>query len=304
MPKFFPSPKVKKSTISGSDVVEIIDNDPLPPTKTATITTKEKETYSEPPNHSSTQQSVESLSIEETNKLRAKLGLKPLVVGTSNVGTSSKDRSDGLKKDDLGEFYHKPAENIKDKNQQEKIRSKLAEIREKRQIHNKLSSVKTLAESEDEDDLALWVDKSRKKEQMKKEAEKRAKMLEELDAQFGISDFMESENREKMKHKYTEKDLKGLTVQHDVDTFDEEKTVILTLKDQGVLDEDDDVLVNVNMIDDERYKKNIDNKKKKTAYNPYEDSEFDEEGNYQGKSLLGKYDEEIDGAKKETFRIG
>lgn len=31
--------------------------------------------------------------------------------------------------------------------------------------------------------------------------------------------------------------------------------MILTLKDQGVLDEGDDVLVNVNMIDDERYKK-------------------------------------------------
>jgi hypothetical protein len=31
--------------------------------------------------------------------------------------------------------------------------------------------------------------------------------------------------------------------------------VILTLKDQGVLDEGGDVLVNVNMVDDERYKK-------------------------------------------------
>lgn len=31
--------------------------------------------------------------------------------------------------------------------------------------------------------------------------------------------------------------------------------MILTLKDQGVLDEGGDVLVNVNMVDDERYKK-------------------------------------------------
>jgi hypothetical protein len=31
--------------------------------------------------------------------------------------------------------------------------------------------------------------------------------------------------------------------------------VILTLKDQGVLDEGGDVLVNVNMMDDERYRK-------------------------------------------------
>lgn len=31
--------------------------------------------------------------------------------------------------------------------------------------------------------------------------------------------------------------------------------MILTLKDQGVLDEGGDVLVNVNMMDDERYRK-------------------------------------------------
>lgn len=31
--------------------------------------------------------------------------------------------------------------------------------------------------------------------------------------------------------------------------------MILTLQDKGVLDEDEDVLVNVNMLDDERYKK-------------------------------------------------
>lgn len=31
--------------------------------------------------------------------------------------------------------------------------------------------------------------------------------------------------------------------------------MILTLKDQGVLDEGSDALVNVNMVDDERYKK-------------------------------------------------
>lgn len=39
------------------------------------------------------------------------------------------------------------------------------------------------------------------------------------------------------------------------DQFSEGKNVILTLKDQGVLDEGGDVLVNVNMVDDERYKK-------------------------------------------------
>lgn len=37
--------------------------------------------------------------------------------------------------------------------------------------------------------------------------------------------------------------------------FQEGSNIILTLKDQEVLKEDDDVLINVNMIDDEKYKK-------------------------------------------------
>lgn len=82
-----------------------------------------------------------------------------------------------------------------------------------------------------------------------------AKMLEELDAQFGIGEVVEQEQRQRRKQQYTDKDLRGLRVDHDVNTISEEKQVILTLKDSGVLDDDDDVLVNVNMIDNEKYKK-------------------------------------------------
>lgn len=80
-------------------------------------------------------------------------------------------------------------------------------------------------------------------------------MLEELDAQFGIGDVIEHEQKERRKLQYSAKDLKGLMVEHDVDSLAEEKDVILTLKDQAVLDKEDDVLVNLNMIDNEKYKK-------------------------------------------------
>nr|CAH7750942.1 unnamed protein product [Callosobruchus chinensis] len=129
-----------------------------------------------------------------------------------------------------GEFYHKPAENLIKKAEQEKLRAKLLEAKEKRQINQKLKKTKTLGESDEEDDIVSWVSKNRKIEQEKREADKRAKMLEELDAQFGIGEVVQSEQRERMRQKYTEKDLKGLTVQHDVDTISEEHDVILTLK--------------------------------------------------------------------------
>ncbi|XP_030761590.1 U4/U6.U5 tri-snRNP-associated protein 1 [Sitophilus oryzae] len=247
-------------------------------------------------------QGSESLSIEETNKLRAKLGLKPLEVSSSD----SNVKSDGKKKDDLGEFYHKPAENLAEKAKREKIRTKLSEHREKRHLQTKYSKVKALGEGSDsDDDVSNWVHKNRKIDHAKKEAEKRAKMLEELDAQFGIGEVIEQEQRERKRKQYSEKDLKGLLIEHDVDTFAEEKDIILTLKDKAVLDEeDDDVLVNVNMIDNEKYKKNIENKTKKIHYNAYEDQEFDEFGNPKEKSLLSKYDEEISGQKRDGFRIG
>ena len=199
-------------------------------------------------------QNSESLSIDETNKLRAKLGLKPLEVHTSEK--SDKKRDDGKKKDDWGEFYHKPAENWADKAEREKLRAKLATAKEKRQMELKMNRVKTLGDSDSDDNVENWVDKNRKIDLAKKEAEKRAKMLEELDEQFGVSEFVENEKREKRRQQYTEKNLKGLRVEHDIDSFAEERDVVLTLKDKAVLDEDDeDVLVNVNMIDDEKYRK-------------------------------------------------
>ena len=47
----------------------------------------------------------------------------------------------------------------------------------------------------------------------------------------------------------------------------------------GVLDDDaDDTLISVNLVDDERAAKNVENKKKKPGYQAYDDSEFDEYG--------------------------
>lgn len=89
-------------------------------------------------------------------------------------------------------------------------------------------------------------------------------------------------------------------------SFTEGKAVILTLKDQEVLDEGGDVLVNVNMVDDEKYQKNVIIKRTKPGYDAYE--EENEEDLYDlglpKNSMLRKYDEEIDGAKKANFSLG
>ncbi|KAK6181096.1 hypothetical protein SNE40_009028 [Patella caerulea] len=241
----------------------------------------------------------ESLSVEETNRLRAKLGLKPL-----DVGGSSGAGNDGapVSKD---EDVHAPAVNWAEQKKTESLREKMAVMREKRLINQKLGKVKTLGDSDSDDDGVLgWVKKSRKLEKEKQLAAKRAKLLEEMDEEFGIADLVEDEFKPTKKN-YTSKDLKGLKVKHEANRFKEGKTVILTLQDKGILDEEDaDELINVNMLDDEVVDRNLENKKKKPDYKPYDEPEYDEYGVFKPKTILEKYDEEIDGKKAESFEIG
>ncbi|XP_075974357.1 U4/U6.U5 tri-snRNP-associated protein 1 [Anticarsia gemmatalis] len=244
----------------------------------------------------------ESLSIEETNKLRAKLGLKPLEL-------AEKPAEDGKIKDDLGEFYHKPATNIAAQKKSEKIREKLEERKEKRKIEQKLQT-RLLGEDSDEEDASAWVKKSRDIELQKRQAAKRAAMLDEMDEVFGVGALVAEEEQADKQSRYTANQLKGLRVAHDLNAIGDEREVVLTLADKDVLAEDkEDVLVNVNIVDDERTKKNLlEAKKAKAGYRAYDD-EADLEAAALGyqRPVLAKYDDEIDAGKAEKqkgFFIG
>uniref|UniRef100_A0A3B1J0Y3 Spliceosome associated factor 1, recruiter of U4/U6.U5 tri-snRNP n=1 Tax=Astyanax mexicanus TaxID=7994 RepID=A0A3B1J0Y3_ASTMX len=235
-----------------------------------------------------------SLSIEETNKLRAKLGLKPLELNENK-------KELGTKEEPLLAETINPVQ-IK---QQAEIREKLAALKQKRLLNQKLGKVKTLGEDEPWlDDTAAWVERSRKQAKEKELAEKRAKLLEEMDEEFGVSNLVEQEFAQTKKDAYSSRDLKGLSVQHKMESFKEGETVILTLQDKGVLDENEDVLVNVGLVDKEKAEKNVELKKKKPEYKPYDEEEsVDDMVTFKPKSVLSKYDEEIDGEKKKSFRL-
>ncbi|XP_071756624.1 U4/U6.U5 tri-snRNP-associated protein 1 [Centroberyx gerrardi] len=234
-----------------------------------------------------------SLSIEETNKLRAKLGLKPLELNENK-------KELGTKEEPLVAETINPVHIQK----QKEMREKLAAMKEKRILNQKLGKVKTLAEEDWLDDTAAWVERSRTMAKEKEMAEKRAKLLEEMDEEFGVSSLVEQEFGQSKKEAYTSRDLKGLTVQHKMESFNEGETVILTLQDKGVLEEKDDVLVNVGLVDKEKAEKNVELKKKKPDYKPYEEEEsVDDMVMLKPRSVLSKYDEEIDGEKKKSFRL-
>ncbi|KAK6316874.1 hypothetical protein J4Q44_G00122740 [Coregonus suidteri] len=224
-----------------------------------------------------------SLSIEETNKLRAKLGLKPLEMTDTTKELGTKEQP--MVAETINPVYIK---------QQKEMREKLAAMKEKRLLNKKLGKVKTLAEGDWLDDTVAWVERNRKMAKEKELAEKRAKLLQEMDEEFGVSNLVEEEFGQAKKAAYRSQDLKGLTVQHRVESFNEGETVILTLQDKGVLEEEDDVLVNVGLVDKEKAEKNVE-LKKKPDYKAYEEDESVDD--------MVTYDEEIDGEKKKSFQL-
>lgn len=97
--------------------------------------------------------------------------MKPL-----EVDNTPKDDPNRIK-DDLGEFYHKPASNNNEKIKAEKLRDKISTQKQKRQIEANLAKVKTLGECDSEDDTQTWIAKTRQLEEEKKKAEERVIFL-------------------------------------------------------------------------------------------------------------------------------
>ncbi|KAJ3322343.1 hypothetical protein HDU76_013896 [Blyttiomyces sp. JEL0837] len=215
-----------------------------------------------------------SLSIEETNKLRAALGLRPL------------DEGSGNKKDQIAAAnFANEKKRLQKRQERRALIEKLAKEKESEKLNARLEG-KGLGEDDGADDTLSWALRHKKVDKDKKSAMEREREMEEMENSIA---------------EYTAADLKGLRVGHGLDDIKDE---ILVLADKGILDEDngDDELVSVAITDKERIAKNLENKKKKPVYNVHDDDEFLNPG--QKKSLLSQYDEEIDGPMKIGFTIG
>ncbi|KAG2184780.1 hypothetical protein INT43_000693, partial [Umbelopsis isabellina] len=223
---------------------------------------------------------AEELSLEETNRLRIQAGLAPL----------GEDTEETMDEDQVAYNNYQQLKEEKEMAKKAKeVQVRIEKAKNRMKATEKLKG-KGLGEASDDEDSAMkWIKKSRKRE--KALAEKRARELAEMDKAY------ESVN-------YDSADLSGLKVAHDLAEFDDGGEVILTLKDSGVLDEDEDgiQLTNVNLEEREKLRKNLDNKKKKPGYNVYDDEEFTIGGG--AKNILSQYDEELEGPKRTSFVIG
>ncbi|KAI9471359.1 SART-1 protein [Zychaea mexicana] len=254
---------------------------------------------------------AESISLEETNALRAKLGL-PALGGGAGDGDAEEGEEQSVDRDkEAYENYQKQKEEEEKQKKAEEIKARIEKSKNRKKNLEKLKG-KGLGEvdNDENDDSALsWIRKSRKRE--KELAERRAREQAEMDDAFATSSnngATRSKRKSTANNNYDADALSGLKVAHDVSEFAEGGETILTLKDRGILDDDHDEndpqeavdeLSNVNLEDKERLQKNLENKKKKPGYNPYDDEEFILGG--KKKSLLPHYDEQTG---PQGFQIG
>ncbi|KAL8783465.1 MAG: hypothetical protein Q9213_004602 [Squamulea squamosa] len=242
---------------------------------------------------------ADSISVQEANKIRAAIGLKPLPVPGGGGGPSFKDDKDGQSSSDgekistLESRQEQGYENWKKlqdtQHAKAKREAKNEAIKKARDAARKFSQLegKGLGEADEgaELDTKTWL-LQQKKRQRKLERERLRKLEKELEERDQSAD-------------YTAADLAGVKVAHGLDDFENEGEQILTLKDAGIdeNEEEGDELENLELKEREALQDRMDIKKKKPVYDPHLANEVGDS------AILKHYDETIDGKKRKRFTL-
>lgn len=239
---------------------------------------------------------ADALSIEETNRIRVSLGLKPLPVSGAS-GPVFKETATSDEQEEAGstlesrqaegyENYRKLQEAEEAKKRREAKGEAIKKARDASKRFAKLEG-KGLGEADDNEDLDArsWLIKQKKRQKEIEKARKKEQELAEAETAAAAA--------------YTEKDLAGIKVGHELGAFEEGEEQVLTLKDTTVdaNEEEGDELENLNLREREKLHEKLELKKKKPVYNPNDISETGET------SILAHYDVEIDGKKSTKFTL-
>ncbi|KAL1969547.1 hypothetical protein VTN77DRAFT_8985 [Rasamsonia byssochlamydoides] len=243
---------------------------------------------------------ADALSIEQNNKIRVALGLKPLPVPGADATSGptfkeSKESKESPSEEDepggtLESRHAQASENWKKlqaeaeaKRRREEKNAAIKKARDLARLNAKLEG-KSLGEAEGADlDTKSWL-AQHKKLQKKVEKERARKLAEELAERERVAE-------------YTSADLAGIKVAHEITDFEGGDEQILTLKDTTVdaNEEEGDELENIELREKEKLREKLELKKKKTPYDP---TDYDSTG-----SILAQYDEEIEGKKRKHFTL-
>ncbi|KUL84674.1 hypothetical protein ZTR_06696 [Talaromyces verruculosus] len=239
---------------------------------------------------------ADALSIEQNNKIRIALGLKPLPVPGAEAppGPVFKESKDSAEEDEPGSTLesreaqgYQNWQKLQDEaDARRKRQEKNAAIKRARDLAQRDAKLegKGLGDMDVELDTKAWLSQH-KKMTKKIEKERARKLAEELAERDRAAE-------------YTAADLAGIKVAHEMGAFeDAEDGQILTLKDATIdeNEEEGDELENLEMVDKEKLKEKLELKKKRTAYDPMQ-----ADGTA---GILSQYDEEIDGKKRKHFTL-
>ncbi|KAL8879557.1 MAG: hypothetical protein Q9198_002851 [Flavoplaca austrocitrina] len=242
---------------------------------------------------------ADAISVQEANKIRAAIGLKPLPVPGGTSGPAFKDdkadqsSSDGEEASTLESRQAQGYENWKklqdEQDAKAKREAKHEAIKKARDAARKFSKLegKGLGEADEatELDTKTWL-LQQKKRQRKLERERLQKLEKELEEREQAAD-------------HTAEDLAGVKVAHGLDDFENGGEQILTLKDAGIdeNEEEGDELENQELKEREVLQERMNVKLKKPIYDPHA---TDEAGD---SKILAHYDETIDGKKRKRFTL-
>jgi len=235
---------------------------------------------------------ADAISIEETNRIRVSLGMKPLPVPGA-AGPVFKEAQAAPAEEAGSTLESRQAEGydnfrkLQEAEEAKRKRDAKAEaIKKARDAAKRFSKLegKGLGDADEDDmDTRSWLIKQKKRQKEIEKARKREKELAEAE----------------IAAEYTARDLAGVKVGHEIDTFQEGEEQVLTLKDTTIEEneEEGDELENLDLRERERLHEKLELKKKKPVYNP---NDIDETGE---KSILAHYDDEIEGKKGKRFTL-
>jgi U4/U6.U5 tri-snRNP-associated protein 1 len=246
---------------------------------------------------------MDAATIEETNKLRASMGLPLLPVpGAAPQPVQPKETGSDDSENDEEEASTietreaKAYDNYKAIRDAEEAKRKrearAAAVKRERDNAQRFATLqgKGLGELDEGGDVDAksWLKASRKRQKLIDQNRKLEEERAAADAAAAAA------------LQYTSKDLAGIKVAHDMADLLDGDNQILTLKDTTIdeNEEEGDELENLDAKARESLKERLELKKKKPAYNVHDDLEENGE-----RGLLSQYDEEIYGKKGKKFTL-
>ena len=245
------------------------------------------------------------LSVDETNKLREKLGLAPLRI-TESARSKKKD-------------IHKPATNI---GLEEEVSQRIEQAKLRRQVEKGATNLfgsSTLGRDDenqtnktDNDLSSSWADKMR--QQAKVPPKRKNTKNEQQNFELSM----------KGKRNYNEDDLEGMQVRNSMAGLGAGENAVLTLADTSILDiktsvskkviginEEEDALENIQLTEKEKQKDGLRKKRmlemgmgRAGGYAGFDDDEFEELGGTLGPSSQDRGKSSTNMQRSRGFRIG